>query len=191
MRQKKRQALFPFQKQVKLNHRIIERLLGPRPRGRTLQQMLDSWVGGPDPREEWDRRRRELELDLAHCRHRELPPELPTVPEQVEEMLEEIRQRDPEWHWASTDEAVIALLYSNLELEPETRRYIAEELNNPPLPYSPNPERDLREAVMSINRIKDFLCKNGLAAGEADQFIAEALGLSSAGNLRQRLQRAK
>jgi hypothetical protein len=54
----------------------------------------------------------------------------------------------------------------------------------------PNPKRERREAAASINRIKDLLRKNGLAAGEADQLIAEALG-SSAGTLRQRLQRAK
>ena len=95
-----------------------------------------------------------------------------------------IEERD-----VSIDQALQRLLFSDLELEWRTRRYIAERLND--LPSPPDPERDRREAVMSINRIKDLLCKNGLKRGEAEQFIAEALGVPSAGTLRQTLQRTK
>jgi hypothetical protein len=58
-------------------------------------------------------------------------------------------------------------------------------------PEPPNLKGDRREGAATINRIKDFLCKNGLKPGEADQLIAKALGVSSAGTLRQKLQRAK
>jgi hypothetical protein len=132
MRQKKRQHLLSFQKQVILKNRIIERLLPPRSRpGLTLDQMVKLFrKGKPPPADKW----RDLAIKITNCFY----------PYHVYQY----------------------------GLEP------------------PNPERERREAAASINRIKDLLCKNGLAPGEADQFIAEALG-SSAGTLRRRLHRAK
>jgi hypothetical protein len=133
MRQRKRRALFSWEKQKKLQDRIIARLLPPRPRRATLQQMLDIWrerdwsdPRRADPREEWDQRRCKLERELISCRYFERSSEqdLP-VPEQVEEMIQDIKRRDPEGHRASIDEALSELLYSDLVLEPETRRYLA------------------------------------------------------------------
>jgi hypothetical protein len=91
-----------------------------------------------------------------------------------------------------------------LELKPETRHYISRELERrdydskeldrglfPEFQVSPNPERDRREQLSNINKIKDFLRKKSVAAGEADQIIARALGFSSADTLRRRLRRSK
>lgn len=174
MKQKKRRPLFSFKEEAKLRRLIRARLLPPPPPGRALQ--ADSWRA--DPPTEWDQRYRELDWGIALCLYGE--EEEPEEEEIIEEITKDVR-----------DYLYAAFKDYTSELEPERRRYIAQELiRRFPLPASLNPEGDRGRAVMSTRRIKDFLCKNGLAAGEADQLIAEALG-KTASTLRQTLQRAK
>jgi hypothetical protein len=178
MKQKKRQPLLSLRKGFKLRNLILARLLPPPPPGRPLQ--ADPWRGGPD--DAWARRYREVEWEIVRCLH-EREEEEPAR-EQVEEIIEEITE-EARAHLAA------AFDFRTRELDPEKRLYIARELNRRfPLPASPTPEHDQCVAIRSTRRIKDFLCKNGLAPGEADQLIAEALG-KTAGTLRQTLQRAK
>jgi hypothetical protein len=168
MKQKKRRSLYSFRGERKLLDLITARLLPPRPQG-------------VRPDDEWDQRHRELTIRVMLCLYE---GEEETESEQVEEIIEGI------------DEEVRAALVASFNtwaqgLDHGKRLYIVQELNRRfPWRASPNPERDRPGAIMAIRRIKDFLRKNGLAPGEADQLIGEALG-KTVGTLQQTLQRAK
>jgi hypothetical protein len=89
--------------------------------------------------------------------------------------------------------AVIQLLASDDDLDRETRDFIASELERLYFPAGPKPEpepnREQAEFAASIRKLKTFLQKNGLPAGEAEQEIAGALKITVEA-LRKRLQRA-
>jgi hypothetical protein len=175
MKEKKRRPLYSFKTEDKLRRLIRERLLPPPPPGRPLQ--TDSWEGWPD-QPEWDQYR-ELEWEIALCLYGE--EEDPEEEDIVEEITKEVRDHLCRMFKGYTS-----------ELGPEKRRYVAQELDRRfPLPAPLNPERDRRRAATSTRRLKDFLCKNDVPPGEADELIAKALG-KTAGTLRRRtLQRAK
>jgi hypothetical protein len=180
-----------------LSERLCAELLPPRPQGpRTSAEALDNFAAGrPDPRVQWDQRRKELELKVTLCRHIE-PSEFNEVPWQLEDLQDCLRQ---EFGCGVTlDEAIgFVLAHGGVygEIERETWQYIAKEWDRrrPILPEKKIREYlDRREVDSFIRNVKTLLRgEYGWPAGKADDFIAAALGLPSGNTLRQRLQRGR
>jgi hypothetical protein len=89
---------------------------------------------------------------------------------------------------ASEDDAIAVLVYNPTDLDTETQTYIANRWSR--LAGTNRLYFHERRGFTSvINRLKALLRHNGLSAKQAEDLIAEALGLSSADTLRKRLQR--
>jgi hypothetical protein len=173
MKQKKRRLLLSRADAVKLKYLMMER----------LERLLPPLQAGGKPDDAWIRRYHELKWGIIRCIHEreEEEPARERVEVAIEEIIEEGRA-----HIEAT------LDFGTREFEPEKRRYIAQEVNRRfPPPASPNTERDRHVAIKSIKKAKDFLCKNGLGPGEADELIAKALGKTTSTFQRRTLQQAK
>jgi hypothetical protein len=159
-----------------------------------VQQILDDFAAGkPDPWLERERKEREINWKIDEC----FPPflmessdlgELPGIPDQVlgfQEHRNHVFPSDPiEGH-----EALILLLASNLELEPETRDYISHELQRPRYPIPSKIDRERPEFAMCIKKCKELLREVGLPL-KAEAEIAQTLGIS-VDALRKRCQRGR
>ena len=110
------------------------------------------------------------------------------VPDQVlvfKEHHEDVFVRES----ADYDEALIFLLGTDLELEEETRHYIAHKLQRPHVNIRFYPTLTAsREFALCIGKCKELLRQGGLKALKAEEEIAQALGISVE-TLRKRCQR--
>jgi hypothetical protein len=173
MKERKRKALLSQREEFKLLHLITARLLPPRPRD---VLPCNEWS-------QWDREEAELSIKVLNCLYEGMEDT-----ESDEEIIEEITERV---HDAAQDTLNMEFDVATKGLDPEKRGYIARELRRRFPRHAPsNPERDPPGAIKEIRRIKDFLRRNGLSAGEADELIAKALG-KTAGTLLKTLDRAK
>jgi hypothetical protein len=182
MKQKKRRPLLSRRDADKLKYLMMERLhpWPPWPLQQTEADERTLLAALPDA---WVRRYLELKWGIIRCIHEreEEEPARERVEVAIEEIIEEGRA-----HIEAT------LDFGTREFEPEKRRYIAQEVNRRfPPPASPNTERGRLVAIKSIKKAKDFLCKNGLGPGEADELIAKALGKTTSTFQRRTLQQAK
>jgi hypothetical protein len=200
--------------EARLRKLLMQRLLPPVGRRKTLKEEFDDFAAGrPSARLERERKRRELEINLEidECF---LPfpadpaenDDEPEVPDQVlvfrEGHNEDLRNRrgsydDDDWdddypRTIDDDEALILLLASDLELEPETRAYIIHELQRPryQVPPKVDANHEHREFAMCIAKCKQLLREAGLKALQAEADIAQALGISVEA-LRKRCQRGR
>jgi hypothetical protein len=116
--------------------------------------------------------------------------EEPEIPDQIAVMQEELREQG-----RRDDDALVELLGSDLELEPETRAYIVRKYLNRYInfPTMINRDQERREFAKAIPRIKKLLQKPGPgrhSAGQAEAAIATDLGITIPA-LRKRLQRCR
>jgi hypothetical protein len=191
----KRTASLSLTAEETLRKLLIRHLLPPIPRPMSVQQKLDDFAAGTDlTRPEREKKEQEIDWEIDMC----FPPflvesagvdELPAIPDQVFEFQEHhnhVFPSDP----IDRDEALILLLASDLELEPETRKYISRELQRPRYPIRPRVDREQPEFAMCIRRCKELLREAGLKSLKAEAEIAQALGIS-VDALRKRCQRGK
>jgi hypothetical protein len=187
----KRRPLLSVTATARLKERLRQRLLPLVERPKSVRSLLDRFASGElDDICERRKKEREIEWEIDRC----LPPfpeerpAEPGIPDQLWEWQQEYNDTFPN-DAISLHEALIGLVASDWELEPETRHYISWELDHPPLPYRPNPERKHREFAICVKRCKGLLRKAGLLPLKAEQEIADALGIS-VDALRKRCQRA-
>ena len=175
----------------KLGDRLASELLPPRPAGGL--SLADFVAGKPDPQSEWDRRRDELEWEIARCFFKRSRPEdddYEEIPWQIEAWHEDLKKEG--FEDASEDDATKCLLASTLELEQETRDYLAKEWSRRvPRPSPPDAARQRREWGEAVVRLKAMLKERGVSKGKADDIIAEVLGVPSGETLRKQLVRAR
>jgi hypothetical protein len=176
-----------------LRDRLCAQLLPPRPGALSTSEQLDRLVAGedPDPRHQWDLRQRKLLLEIDLCRfyeRSEPADDYMETPWQIDAMREDLESEG--WEDPSESDAISCLLSSTLELEKETRDYLAKEwMRLVPLSMPPTPGREKREFAETIKNLKRLLRERGVSMEKAVDVIAATLGTSSAA-LRQRLQRA-
>lgn len=119
--------------------------------------------------------------------------EEPEIPDQITVMQETLREqgrRD-----GNEDDALVELLGSDHELEPETRAYIVRKYLNRNInfPTMINRDQERREFAKAIQRIKKLLQKPGPGrhgAEQAEAAIATDLGITIPA-LRKRFQRCR
>ena len=172
----------------KLGDRLASELLPPRPAGGL--SLADFVAGKPDPQSEWDRRREELKWEIARCLLRSEHEDYEEIPWQIEAWHEDLKKEG--FEDASEDDATKCLLASTLELEQETRDYLAKEWSRRiPRPSPPDAARERREWGEAVVRLKAMLKERGVSKGKADDIIAEVVGVSSGETLRKQLVRAR
>jgi hypothetical protein len=178
--------------EARLRKLLMQRLLPPVERRKTLKEELDDFATGrPSARLERERKEREIEWQIDKCLYFAEPSDSdePRIPDQLREFWEEQNKLFPQYD-LGFHEALILLVETDLELEPETRNYISYELQRPRHAVQEKPGRKAREFAMRISRCKELLREAGLKALEAEAAIAQALGISVEA-LRKRCQRGR
>ena len=172
----------------KLEDRLASELLPPRPAGGL--SLGDFVAGKLRPQSEWDRRREELKWEIARCFLRSEDEDYEEIPWQIEAWHEDLKKEG--FEDLSEDDAIKCLLESTLELEQETRDYLAKEWSRRvPRPSPPDAARQRREWGEAVVRLKAMLKERGVSKGKADDIIAEVLGVPSSETLRKQLVRAR
>jgi hypothetical protein len=199
-RTRKRPAQLPQAAEARLKERLRDILLPPALKNRkpvTLKQFAEGKFIS-------DAEARRIESDVHWRVERCFPPffsldrrsDEPQVPDQIEDKREWIKNADPEYvalceGYPSDDDLIIYLLHTDLEIEPETKAYLAREWSRRvPLPSPPDPDSHYRDFAECIKRVKRLLITSGsMKAEQAEQVIADALGIERSALLK-RLQRA-